>query len=188
MTVITTDNLKDLFDHLSPNQKKLYESIPRVEAWNITQISTELTRSFLVRMTDTLIKKELLEMVRTGLIQSHKNNSFKKVTPKFQEGEKNAIPIISGIIETTDEDNDLSKYILEKNLDPALKGLIKLTDRANKYSDKLRILRLEIDNFSEQLEDQIIEIQNRFVEIKGLQIDPEQLKKFEHFKALMDIK
>ena len=184
LAVVSVNNLNDLFDELSPNQKKLYESTPISEAWSVKDIVKELSRNFLVKMTESLAGKELLIMVKSGLIQCHKSNSYKRSPVKIQHGAKNENPIIgySGI------DADKPGDILGKDIDISLKPLFISIARIDKYADKLRILMLEAENISNELEDHVIQIQKRLVEIKGAQIDPDQLKKFEHFKALMDMK
>lgn len=186
----SVNSINDLFIDLSPNQQKLYEVTPRLEAWSVTQLSKELTRCFLVKMTDVLINKELIAMVGNGLVQKHRNNTFKRVPVIGEVKDKNVTPVILGVVSPVIDvlDDKLSEFIKINNIDTSMKGLVRLIGRADKYAMKLSSLRFEIDSFSEELEQQIIDLQKDFDVIRSNQIDPEQLKKFEHFKALMDIK
>ena len=186
----SVNSINDLFIDLSPNQQKLYEVTPRLEAWSVTQLSKELTRCFLVKMTDVLINKELIAMVGNGLVQKHRNNTFKRVPVIGEVKDKNVTPVILGVVSPVIDvlDDKLSEFIKINHIDPSMKGLVRLIGRADKYAIKLSSLRMEIESFSEELEWQIIDLQKDFDAIRSNQIDPEQLKKFEHFKALMDIK
>lgn len=186
----SVNSINDLFIDLSPNQQKLYEVTPRLEAWSVTQLSKELTRCFLVKMTDVLINKELIAMVGNGLVQKHRNNTFKRVPVIGEVKDKNVTPVILGVVSPVIEvlDDKLSEFMEVNRLDISMRGLVRLIGRADKYAVKLSSLRMEIESFSEELEWQIIDLQKDFDAIRSNQIDPEQLKKFEHFKALMDIK
>ena len=186
----SVNSINDLFIDLSPNQQKLYEVTPRLEAWSVTQLSKELTRCFLVKMTDVLINKELIAMVGNGLVQKHRNNTFKRVPVIGEVKDKNVTPVILGVVSPVIDvlDDKLSEFMEVNRLDISMRGLVSLVSRADKYAMKLSRLRIEIESFSEDLSLQIIKLQKDFDVIRDNQIDPEQLKKFEHFKALMDIK
>ncbi len=186
----SVNSINDLFIDLSPNQQKLYEVTPRLEAWSVTQLSKELTRCFLVKMTDALINKELIAMVGNGLVQKHRNNTFKRVPVIGEVKDKNVTPVIFGVVSPVIDvlDDKLSEFMEVNRLDISMRGLVSLVSRADKYAMKLSRLRMEIESFSEDLGLQIIKLQKDFDAIRDNQIDPEQLKKFEHFKALMDIK
>lgn len=186
----SVNSINDLFIDLSPNQQKLYEVTPRLEAWSVTQLSKELTRCFLVKMTDVLINKELIAMVGNGLVQKHRNNTFKRVPVIGEVKDKNVTPVILGVVSPVIDvlDDKLSEFMEVNRLDMSMRGLVSLVSRADKYAMKLSRLRIEIESFSEDLGLQIIKLQKDFDVIRDNQIDPEQLKKFEHFKALMDIK
>ena len=186
----SVNSINDLFIDLSPNQQKLYEVTPRLEAWSVTQLSKELTRCFLVKMTDVLINKELIAMVGNGLVQKHRNNTFKRVPVIGEVKDKNVTPVILGVVSPVIDvlDDKLSEFMEVNRLDISMRGLVSLVSRADKYAMKLSRLRIEIESFSEDLALQIIKLQKDFDVIRDNQIDPEQLKKFEHFKALMDIK
>jgi hypothetical protein len=189
--VPSVNSINDLFIDLSPNQQKLYEVTPRLEAWSVTQLSKELTRCFLVKMTDVLIHKELIAMVGNGLVQKHRNNTFKRAPVIGEVKDKNVTPVILGVVSPAvidTLDDKLSEFMEVNRLDISMRGLVRLIGRADKYAIKLSSLRMEIESFSEELEWQIIDLQKDFDAIRSNQIDPEQLKKFEHFKALMDIK
>ena len=188
--VPSVNSINDLFIDLSPNQQKLYEVTPRLEAWSVTQLSKELTRCFLVKMTDVLINKELIAMVGNGLVQKHRNNTFKRVPVIGEVKDKNVTPVILGVVSPVIDvlDDKLSEFMEVNRLDISMRGLVSLVSRADKYAMKLSRLRIEIESFSEDLGLQIIKLQKDFDVIRDNQIDPEQLKKFEHFKALMDIK
>jgi hypothetical protein len=188
--VPSVNSINDLFIDLSPNQQKLYEVTPRLEAWSVTQLSKELTRCFLVKMTDALINKELIAMVGNGLVQKHRNNTFKRVPVIGEVKDKNVTPVILGVVSPVIDvlDDKLSEFMEVNRLDISMRGLVSLVSRADKYAMKLSRLRIEIESFSEDLSLQIIKLQKDFDVIRDNQIDPEQLKKFEHFKALMDIK
>jgi hypothetical protein len=188
--VPSVNSINDLFIDLSPNQQKLYEVTPRLEAWSVTQLSKELTRCFLVKMTDVLINKELIAMVGNGLVQKHRNNTFKRVPVIGEVKDKNVTPVILGVVSPVIDvlDDKLSEFMEVNRLDISMRGLVSLVSRADKYAMKLSRLRIEIESFSEDLSLQIIKLQKDFDVIRDNQIDPEQLKKFEHFKALMDIK
>ena len=188
--VPSVNSINDLFIDLSPNQQKLYEVTPRLEAWSVTQLSKELTRCFLVKMTDLLINKELIAMVGNGLVQKHRNNTFKRVPVIGEVKDKNVTPVILGVVSPVIDvlDDKLSEFMEVNRLDISMRGLVSLVSRADKYAMKLSRLRIEIESFSEDLSLQIIKLQKDFDVIRDNQIDPEQLKKFEHFKALMDIK
>lgn len=189
--VPSVNSINDLFIDLSPNQQKLYEVTPRLEAWSVTQLSKELTRCFLVKMTDVLINKELIAMVGNGLVQKHRNNTFKRAPVIGEVKDKNVTPVILGVVSPAvidTLDDKLSEFMEVNRLDISMRGLVRLIGRADKYAIKLSRLRMEIESFSEELEWQIIDLQKDFDAIRSNQIDPEQLKKFEHFKALMDIK
>ena len=188
--VPSVNSINDLFIDLSPNQQKLYEVTPRLEAWSVTQLSKELTRCFLVKMTDVLINKELIAMVGNGLVQKHRNNTFKRVPVIGEVKDKNVTPVILGVVSPVIDvlDDKLSEFMEVNRLDMSMRGLVSLVSRADKYAMKLSRLRIEIESFSEDLGLQIIKLQKDFDVIRDNQIDPEQLKKFEHFKALMDIK
>ena len=188
--VPSVNSINDLFIDLSPNQQKLYEVTPRLEAWSVTQLSKELTRCFLVKMTDVLINKELIAMVGNGLVQKHKNNTFKRVPVIGEVKDKNVTPVILGVVSPVIDvlDDKLSEFMEVNRLDISMRGLVSLVSRADNYAMKLSRLRIEIESFSEDLSLQIIKLQKDFDVIRDNQIDPEQLKKFEHFKALMDIK
>ena len=188
--VPSVNSINDLFIDLSPNQQKLYEVTPRLEAWSVTQLSKELTRCFLVKMPDVLINKELIAMVGNGLVQKHKNNTFKRVPVIGEVKDKNVTPVILGVVSPVIDvlDDKLSEFMEVNRLDISMRGLVSLVSRADKYAMKLSRLRIEIESFSEDLSLQIIKLQKDFDVIRDNQIDPEQLKKFEHFKALMDIK
>ena len=188
--VPSINSINDLFIDLSPNQQKLYEVTPRLEAWSVTQLSKELTRCFLVKMTDVLINKELIAMVGNGLVQKHRNNTFKRVPVIGEVKDKNVTPVILGVVSPVIDvlDDKLSEFMEVNRLDISMRGLVSLVSRADKYAMKLSRLRIEIESFSEDLGLQIIKLQKDFDAIRDNQIDPEQLKKFEHFKALMDIK
>ena len=186
----SVNSINDLFIDLSPNQQKLYEVTPRLEAWSVTQLSKELTRCFLVKMTDVLINKELIAMVGNGLVQKHRNNTFKRVPVIGEVKDKNVTPVILGVVSPVIDvlDDKLREFMEVNRLDISMRGLVSLVSRADKYAMKLSRLRIEIESFSEDLGLQIIKLQKDFDVIRDNQIDPEQLKKFEHFKALMDIK
>ena len=188
--VPSVNSINDLFIDLSPNQQKLYEVTPRLEAWSVTQLSKELTRCFLVKMTDVLINKELIAMVGNGLVQRHRNNTFKRVPVIGEVKDKNVTPVILGVVSPVIDvlDDKLSEFMEVNRLDISMSGMVSLVIRADKYAMKLSRLRIEIESFSEDLGLQIIKLQKDFDAIRDNQIDPEQLKKFEHFKALMDIK
>ena len=188
--VPSVNSINDLFIDLSPNQQKLYEVTPRLEAWSVTQLSKELTRCFLVKMTDVLINKELIAMVGNGLVQKHRNNTFKRVPVIGEVKDKNVTPVILGVVSPVIDvlDDKLREFMEVNRLDISMRGLVSLVSRADKYAMKLSRLRIEIESFSEDLGLQIIKLQKDFDVIRDNQIDPEQLKKFEHFKALMDIK
>ena len=188
--VPSVNSINDLFIDLSPNQQKLYEVTPRLEAWSVTQLSKELTRCFLVKMTDVLINKELIAMVGNGLVQRHRNNTFKRVPVIGEVKDKNLTPVILGVVSPVIDvlDDKLSEFMEVNRLDISMSGMVSLVIRADKYAMKLSRLRIEIESFSEDLSLQIIKLQKDFDVIRDNQIDPEQLKKFEHFKALMDIK
>lgn len=188
--VPSVNSINDLFIDLSPNQQKLYEVTPRLEAWSVTQLSKELTRCFLVKMTDVLINKELIAMVGNGLVQKHRNNTFKRVPVIGEVKDKNVTPVILGVVSPVIDvlDDKLREFMEVNRLDISMRGLVSLVSRADKYAMKLSRLRIEIESFSEDLSLQIIKLQKDFDVIRDNQIDPEQLKKFEHFKALMDIK
>ena len=188
--VPSVNSINDLFLDLSPNQQKLYEVTPRLEAWSVTQLSKELTRCFLVKMTDVLINKELIAMVGNGLVQRHRNNTFKRVPVIGEVKDKNLTPVILGVVSPVIDvlDDKLSEFMEVNRLDISMSGMVSLVIRADKYAMKLSRLRIEIESFSEDLGLQIIKLQKDFDAIRDNQIDPEQLKKFEHFKALMDIK
>lgn len=188
--VPSVNSINDLFLDLSPNQQKLYEVTPRLEAWSVTQLSKELTRCFLVKMTDVLINKELIAMVGNGLVQRHRNNTFKRVPVIGEVKDKNLTPVILGVVSPVIDvlDDKLSEFMEVNRLDISMSGMVSLVIRADKYAMKLSRLRIEIESFSEDLGLQIIKLQKDFDVIRDNQIDPEQLKKFEHFKALMDIK
>ena len=188
--VPSVNSINDLFIDLSPNQQKLYEVTPRLEAWSVTQLSKELTRCFLVKMTDVLIHKELIAMVGNGLVQKHRNNTFKRVPVIGEVKDKNVTPVILGVVSPVIDvlDDKLSEFMEVNRLDISMRGLVSLVSRADKYAMKLSRLRIEIESFSEDLSLQIIKLQKDFDVIRDNQIDPVQLKKFEHFKALMDIK
>ena len=188
--VPSVNSINDLFIDLSPNQQKLYEVTPRLEAWSVTQLSKELTRCFLVKMSDVLINKELIAMVGNGLVQKHRNNTFKRVPVIGEVKDKNVTPVILGVVSPVIDvlDDKLSEFMEVNRLDISMRGLVSLVSRADKYAMKLSRLRIEIESFSEDLSLQIIKLQKDFDAIRDNQIDPEQLKKFEHFKALMDIK
>ena len=188
--VPSVNSINDLFIDLSPNQQKLYEVTPRLEAWSVTQLSKELTRCFLVKMTDVLINKELIAMVGNGLVQKHRNNTFKRVPVIGEVKDKNVTPVILGVVSPVIDvlDDKLSEFMEVNRLDISMRGMVSLVSRADKYAMKLSRLRIEIESFSEDLGLQIIKLQKDFDAIRDNQIDPEQLKKFEHFKALMDIK
>ena len=184
------NSINDLFIGLSPNQQKLYEVTPKLEAWSVAQLSKELTRCFLLKMTDVLINKELIAMVGNGLIQKHRNNTFKRAPVIGEVKDKNVTPVILGVVSPSIDllDHKLIEFMEVNRLDISMRGLVRLIGRADKYAMKLNSLRVEIESFSEELEWQIIDLQKDFDAIRSNQIDPEQLKKFEHFKALMDIK
>ncbi len=186
----SVNSINDLFIDLSPNQQKLYEVTPRLEAWSVTQLSKELTRCFLVKMTDVLINKELIAMVGNGLVQKHRNNTFKRVPVIGEVKDRSMMPVILGVVSPAIDvlDDKLSEFMEVNRLDISMRGLVSLVSRADKYAMKLSRLRIEIESFSEDLSLQIIKLQKDFDAIRDNQIDPEQLKKFEHFKALMDIK
>jgi len=141
-------------------------------------------------MTDVLINKELIAMVGNGLVQKHRNNTFKRVPVIGEVKDKNVTPVILGVVSPVIDvlDDKLSEFMEVNRLDISMRGLVSLVSRADKYAMKLSRLRIEIESFSEDLSLQIIKLQKDFDAIRDNQIDPEQLKKFEHFKALMDIK
>ena len=104
--------------------------------------------------------------------------------------DKNVTPVILGVVSPVIDvlDDKLSEFMEVNRLDISMRGLVSLVSRADKYAMKLSRLRIEIESFSEDLSLQIIKLQKDFDVIRDNQIDPVQLKKFEHFKALMDIK
>ena len=170
----SVNSINDLFIDLSPNQQKLYEVTPRLEAWSVTQLSKELTRCFLVKMTDVLINKELIAMVGNGLVQKHRNNTFKRVPVIGEVKDKNVTPVILGVVSPVIEvlDDKLSEFMEVNRLDISMRGLVRLIGRADKYAVKLSSLRMEIESFSEELEWQIIDLQRILMQLEAIKSTP----------------